>query len=171
MGPRGSHLLADIRRSDWRPRPGANVESDCRTGRVAGRACAAVCRSAAVGAGREHRDRAPRRGSVRSRDCHERVHLLRRARAGAGDVERRGHAEARRVSARELLGAEPDIGHDSPGRNHDDALRARPSTRTSAISSSGTKRTRIRAWRSGDWREEPSAHCAPGSRIRSVAAG
>ena len=27
MGPRGSHLLADIRRSDWRARPGANVEA------------------------------------------------------------------------------------------------------------------------------------------------
>ena len=78
-------------------------------------------------------------GSVRSRDCHERVHLLRPARAGAGDVERRSHAEARRVSAGERLSAESDVGHDSPGRNHDHPLRAR----TSSISSSGIKRAQI----------------------------
>src|SRR5207237_2656126 len=34
--------------------------------------------------------------------------------------------EARRVSAGELLGAESDVHHHSPGGNHDDQLRARP---------------------------------------------
>ena len=77
-------------------------------------------------------------------DRHERVHLLRRARAGAGDVERRSHAETRRVSAGELLGAESDLGHYSPGRHHGPSTRtpATP-TKTSSISSSGTSRTRI----------------------------
>ncbi len=29
VAPRGSHLLADVRRSDWRARRGADVEGDC----------------------------------------------------------------------------------------------------------------------------------------------
>ena len=141
VAPRGSQILADVRRSDWRAGAGAVVEGDCGSGRAAGRPGEAVCRSADVGAECEHRDRATRRGSVRSGDCHQRVHLLRRARAGAGDVERRSDAEAGRVSAGERLGAESDVAHDSPGRYDDDALRRAPSTRTSSISSSGTERT------------------------------
>ena len=77
-------------------------------------------------------------------DCHERVHLLRRARAGAGDVERRSHAEARRVSAGELLGAESRRrSRFARSKRRPPSTRAPDSTRTSAISSSGTKRTRI----------------------------
>ncbi len=108
VAARGSRLLAYVRRSDRRARTGASVEGDCGVGRAEGRPGAAVRRSPDVGARHEHRDRTPRRGAVRPRDCHQRVHLLRRARTGAGDVEHRGHAQAGRLPACERLGAEAE---------------------------------------------------------------
>jgi hypothetical protein len=98
--PKATPWVPEVRRY-WRrsairlaPRAGAGVEDGCGPGRHQGRPCTAVGRSAADDAESEHRDRARRRRGVRSRDRDQRLHLLRRARTGAGDVERRRDAEA-----------------------------------------------------------------------------
>ena len=99
-------VLADVRRSDWRAFRGTDVEGDC--GGLAElravRARPSVVQRMSVLNVNIVTERLDGAG-VRSRHRHQRVHLLRSVRASAGDVERRSHAEARRVPARELLRA------------------------------------------------------------------